>query len=75
MSADRVDLAPDIYAYLRQWWGLKSPDLTPTKCRLLARNISAQIFSGAGPIFMTDVNRWGFVAKILAGHPGENRSG
>jgi hypothetical protein len=39
MAIQPVDLAPEIYTYLRQWWGLRKPQLTPKKCQLLARSI------------------------------------
>jgi hypothetical protein len=37
--AHHFDLATDIYAFLRQWWGLKAERLTATKCKLLARSV------------------------------------
>lgn len=35
-----IDVAPDLYEYVRNWWGLQQARLTPKKCELLAKSIS-----------------------------------
>ena len=40
MKKNEIDIAEDIYSYLRGWWGLKAPVLTDTKCDILARSVS-----------------------------------
>ncbi len=40
MQERQIDLASDIYAFLRSWWGLKGSSLSDKKCELLARSVS-----------------------------------
>ena len=40
MKKNEIDIAQDIYSYLRGWWGLKAPVLTDTKCAILSRSVS-----------------------------------
>lgn len=35
-----IDVAPDLYDFIRSWWGLKSSTLTDKKCELLAVSVS-----------------------------------
>jgi hypothetical protein len=43
-------------------------------CNWLKKDaISSRIFCPGGPSFLTSVTRWGFIAKIYAGHKGEDR--
>lgn len=35
-----IDIAPGVYNYCRQWWGLKATLLTRTKCEILRRSIT-----------------------------------
>lgn len=39
MTQKKIDLAADIYDYLRESWGLKADALTSKKCELLARSV------------------------------------